>query len=58
MWVERVPTADNIADLPSREDYMLLTKMGSEWARPVLDDAFWSPQEWENVSLLSGPSGL
>ena len=38
LWVERVPTDDNIADLPSREDYRLLYKLGAKWRKPMIAD--------------------
>lgn len=56
IWVERVPTKDNIADLPSRESYGLLQAMGARWVEPVMDDAFLEPTKWEHVALVnSGP---
>ena len=39
-WVERVPSKDNIADLPSREAYGVLEGLGAVWAEPVIDEAF------------------
>ena len=36
LWIERVPTDDNIADLPSREDYVLLHKLEAQWWEPQL----------------------
>ena len=30
LWIERVPTKENIADLPSRESYELLEQVGGE----------------------------
>ena len=56
IWVERVPTKDNIADLPSRESYGLLQAMGARWVEPVMDDAFLEPTKWEHAALVnSGP---
>ena len=34
IWVERVPTKDNLADLPSREQYDLVKKLGAVWLEP------------------------
>ncbi|CAK0829058.1 unnamed protein product, partial [Prorocentrum cordatum] len=38
LHVQRVASVDNIADLPSRESYSLLYRLGAEWIPPVLDD--------------------
>lgn len=51
LWVERVPSESNIADLPSREEYGLLTKMAAQRVEPYLDDAFVHPSAWANLSL-------
>jgi hypothetical protein len=51
IWIERVPTDDNISDLPSRESYALLRQMGAQWVQPVLDHAFVRPCEWESVAI-------
>ena len=40
VWIERVPTDDNIADLPSREDYALLHHLGAKWREPVIAQVF------------------
>ena len=36
LWVERVPTKDNIADCPSRSDYLLMIAMRAAFCEPVL----------------------
>ena len=36
LWISRVPTDDNIADLPSREEYDLLFKLGAQWWEPQI----------------------
>ena len=38
-WVERVPTASNVADGPSRRRYEDLRRMGAKWTDPRLVDA-------------------
>ena len=40
LWLERVPTDDNISDLPSRESYVLLEACGAEWREPTLSAMF------------------
>ena len=37
LWIERVPSEDNISDCPSRFDYRLMDELGAIWCRPVLD---------------------
>ena len=51
LFVQRVPTADNIADLPSREEYKLLHVIGAMYREPCLDAAFWQPDAWTALSL-------
>ena len=46
----RVPSEENIADLPSREEYTLMKKLGP-WLEPILDDVFREPQSWAALSL-------
>ena len=36
LWIERVPTSENIADLPSREEYGLMEAIGAQWVPPML----------------------
>ena len=38
IWLDRVPSVDNVADLPSREDYALLKEMGAKWRGPRIPD--------------------
>ena len=38
-WVERVPTASNVADGPSRLKYGYLKKLGAVWSEPRLVEA-------------------
>ena len=47
IWIGRVPTHENIADLPSREEYDLLQSMGASWVSPHMDNIAWSVQDWE-----------
>ena len=51
VYCVQVPTKENIADLPSREEYKLLEAIGAKWEKPYLADSFWRPEAWENVSL-------
>ena len=51
LWIERVPTDDNIADLPSREDYDLLERIGAQWLPPVIDEAFLEPAAWSALTV-------
>ena len=36
LWVYRVPTDDNLSDLPSRGEYALLDEMGAVWQEPCI----------------------
>lgn len=51
IWVNRVPTKDNIADDPSRERYGLLAMLGATFVKPVLFGMFEDPRAWNAVSL-------
>ena len=44
--VERVSTNDNIADLPSRQEFDLLRAQGAVELRPKLDDVFNENETW------------
>ena len=51
LWIERVPSALNVADLPSREEYGLLAKMNAVRVAPTLDQAFLEPAAWSALSV-------
>ena len=34
LWIERVPTKDNISDLPSRGQFAFLDALGAQWCHP------------------------
>ena len=53
MVVDRVPTKENIADLPSREQYELLHAMGTTFVAPVIDSMFWESSAWDTLHLLN-----
>ena len=57
IWVQRVPTDDNIADLPSREKYGLLERIGAVHTEPFLGPEFWHPEAWEALSVRQAFSG-
>ena len=40
LWVQRVPTDDNLADLPSRSCYKLLAELGAVWRDPQLANLY------------------
>ena len=50
LFVKRVPTDDNIADLPSRLDFALLEAIGAVSVRPVLAESFLESDTWEILS--------
>ena len=43
LWFERVSSRENIADLPSREEYELLKQLGATWVEPSIDETVWNP---------------
>ena len=49
MYVKRVPTKDNIADLPSRGEFGLLKWMGA--SQKTVDSMFMHSASWESLSL-------
>jgi len=51
LWIERVPSHDNIADDPSRENYDLLKALGAVYWEPVVPREVWEPDAWESVAL-------
>lgn len=51
LCIERVPTDDNISDLPRRESYGLMRAMGAVWAAPKLDEAFREPCKLGSISI-------
>ena len=52
LWVRRVPTAENIADHPSREHYDLLAKLKAQRVEARLDPVFERPTTWKALSIL------
>ena len=42
---------DNIADLPSREEYQLLRSLGAQWVKPRLHKRFLAARSWEALRL-------
>ena len=51
LQIRRVPTDDNIADDPSREDYVLLLQLGAVWLEPVTPAYLWDTALWEQLVL-------
>ena len=51
LHVERVPTEENIADLPSRCEYKLLEDMNAVWCAPRLADKYCDRESWRALSL-------
>ena len=42
LWIERVPSEQNLADLPSRCEYGIVQALGAHWMRPRLFQLFMS----------------
>ena len=51
LYIERVPTKDNVSDLPSRQEYRLLERLKAKFVTPQLDKMFWCPDAWDALSL-------
>ena len=47
LWIERVGTHDNIADLPSRNEFRVLEQAGATYVCPVLRDQYWEQSTWD-----------
>ena len=58
VWMVRVPSNDNIADLPSREEYGLLVALGAQCVEAKLDDIFCEPSAWAALRIPHDKSGL
>ena len=51
VWIERVPTESNLADLPSREEFALLDKLHIHKSVPLLLPCFENPASWEALKI-------
>ena len=49
MWIVRVPSNDNIADLPPRSVFQLLHRLNAVEASSVLDDSLFEPSAWRSA---------
>ena len=47
LHIVRVGTHDNIADLPSRDEFKLLQRVGGIQLEPVIKDRYWQQDTWE-----------
>ena len=52
IWFERVASALNIADEPSREKYDTLLALGAKWVAPNLAPELWEPNAWATTKQL------
>ena len=50
--IERVDTHSNISDLPSREEYQLLSRLGAAWWDPQLPSELGHPDTWGRLAAL------
>jgi hypothetical protein len=50
LFIERVGTKDNVADLPSREERTLLRKWGAEEVAPELPHDAWNLKQWISMA--------
>ena len=49
LWIERVDTHDNLADLPSRQSYCALNGVNAGFRAPRLSDLYVSISAWERL---------
>ena len=54
LWIERVPSKDNIADEPSRWFFGTMSKLQATWTEPARPLLFNQPKNWETVLLKTG----
>ena len=47
LHIVRVATDDNLADLPSRNEFAVLQRAGGTPLEPVLKDRYWQSETWE-----------
>ncbi len=47
LFVRRVATDDNLADLPSRLDFKLLKAIGAIEVTPRLAESYMNPETWD-----------
>ena len=47
LYVVRVATDDNIADLPSRGEFQVLEEQGAVYAEPRLEEPHLQPEYWQ-----------
>ena len=52
LWMERVPTWDNISDGPSREEYHLLEEIGASEVSASMDRDIWKCTDESALSIL------
>jgi len=50
LFIKRVPTDDNIADLPSRREFKILREKGAIKAEPLLSQEFLKASTWQSVN--------
>ena len=49
VFINRVPTLDNIADCPSRDDTCIMDALSAVRCEPWLPAELWQPTTWLNV---------
>eukprot|EP00973_Karenia_brevis_P044466 6158648-Karenia_brevis.AAC.1 len=50
VWIQRVGTHDNVADLPSRNDLSVLRAIGATSVEPCLKDIYTKTKSWDLLS--------
>ncbi len=54
IWIERVPSEENISDLPSRESHQLLRALGAQWKEPMVAKLFLERSLIDGAQLCLG----
>ena len=52
LWVERVPSKENIADEPSHEEFGALVALGAKQVEPVVPEQLCKPLAWAESRVL------
>lgn len=54
LWVQRVSTDLNIADLPSRGSFTALHKVNARYREPILIGPCWAAEAWSHWRQAAG----
>ena len=49
LWVERVASNMNVADMPSRKHYCVLNALKAKYRAPVFSSVYYEPASWKTL---------